>query len=46
MHTNEIACLILDFKLKNATGFQSSRETDLGVERGEVDCRASSDIEE
>jgi tripartite-type tricarboxylate transporter receptor subunit TctC len=35
---------ILDFKLKNVTGFQSSRETDLGIERGEVDCRASSDI--
>ena len=35
---------ILDLNLKNVTGFQSSRETDLGMERGEVDCRASSDI--
>lgn len=35
---------ILDLKLKNVTGFQSGRETDLGLERGEVDCRATSDI--
>jgi len=35
---------ILDLKLKNVTGFQSARETDLGMERGEVDCRATSDI--
>jgi tripartite-type tricarboxylate transporter receptor subunit TctC len=35
---------ILDFKIKNVTGFQSGRETDLGLERGEVDCRATSDI--
>jgi tripartite-type tricarboxylate transporter receptor subunit TctC len=35
---------ILDLKIKNVTGFQSGRETDLGLERGEVDCRASSDI--
>jgi tripartite-type tricarboxylate transporter receptor subunit TctC len=35
---------ILDFRVKNVTGFQSGRETDLGLERGEVDCRATSDI--
>ncbi|MBM4299373.1 MAG: hypothetical protein FJ143_16670 [Deltaproteobacteria bacterium] len=35
---------ILDLKLRNVTGFQSARETDLGMERGEVDCRATSDI--
>ncbi len=35
---------ILDFKVKNVTGFQSGRDTDLGLERGEVDCRATSDV--
>jgi tripartite-type tricarboxylate transporter receptor subunit TctC len=35
---------ILDLKLRNVSGFQSARETDLGMERGEVDCRATSDI--
>jgi tripartite-type tricarboxylate transporter receptor subunit TctC len=35
---------ILDVKIKNVTGFKSSRETDLAMERGEVDCRASSDL--
>jgi len=35
---------ILNLKIKNVTGFQSGRETDLGLERGEVDCRATSDI--
>jgi len=35
---------ILDLKIKNVTGFQSGRDTDLGLERGEVDCRATSDI--
>jgi tripartite-type tricarboxylate transporter receptor subunit TctC len=35
---------ILDLKIKNVTGFQSGRETDMGMERGEVDCRATSDI--
>jgi tripartite-type tricarboxylate transporter receptor subunit TctC len=35
---------ILDLKIKNVTGFKSGRETDLGMERGEVDCRATSDI--
>jgi len=35
---------IFDMKFKNVTGFQSARETDLGMERGEVDCRASSDL--
>jgi len=35
---------ILDLKIKNVTGFQSGRETDMGLERGEVDCRATSDI--
>ena len=35
---------ILDFKVRNVTGFQSGRDTDLGLERGEVDCRATSDV--
>jgi tripartite-type tricarboxylate transporter receptor subunit TctC len=35
---------ILDLRIKNVTGFKSGRETDLGMERGEVDCRATSDI--
>ena len=35
---------ILDLKVKNVTGFQSGRDTDLGLERGEVDCRATSDV--
>jgi tripartite-type tricarboxylate transporter receptor subunit TctC len=35
---------ILDIKIKNVTGFQSGRDTDLGLERGEIDCRATSDI--
>jgi len=35
---------ILDVKVKNVTGFQSGRDTDLGLERGEVDCRATSDV--
>jgi len=35
---------IFDVKVKNVTGFKSARETDLGMERGEVDCRASSDL--
>jgi tripartite-type tricarboxylate transporter receptor subunit TctC len=35
---------ILELKIKNVTGFKSGRETDLGMERGEVDCRATSDI--
>jgi tripartite-type tricarboxylate transporter receptor subunit TctC len=35
---------ILDLKLKNVTGFKSGRDTDMGLERGEIDCRATSDI--
>ena len=35
---------ILDFKVKHVTGYGSAREIDLGLERGEVDCRATSDI--
>jgi tripartite-type tricarboxylate transporter receptor subunit TctC len=35
---------ILDVKTKNVTGFKSGRDTDLGLERGEIDCRATSDI--
>lgn len=35
---------IFDVKFRNVTGFKSARETDLGMERGEVDCRASSDL--
>jgi tripartite-type tricarboxylate transporter receptor subunit TctC len=35
---------IFDFKVKHVTGYGSARDIDLGVERGEADCRASSDI--
>jgi tripartite-type tricarboxylate transporter receptor subunit TctC len=35
---------IFDLKIKNVTGFGSGREIDLGIERGEADCRATSDI--
>jgi tripartite-type tricarboxylate transporter receptor subunit TctC len=35
---------VLDLKIKHVTGFRSGRDTDLGLERGEVDCRSSSDI--
>ena len=35
---------IFDVKFRNVTGFKSARETDLGMERGEVDCRATSDL--
>jgi len=35
---------ILGFKVKHVTGYGSAREIDLGVERGEADCRATSDI--
>jgi len=35
---------LLDIKLKNVTGFQGGRDTDLGLERGEIDCRATSDV--
>jgi tripartite-type tricarboxylate transporter receptor subunit TctC len=35
---------IFDLKIKYVSGFQSARETDLGMERGEVDCRASTDV--
>jgi tripartite-type tricarboxylate transporter receptor subunit TctC len=35
---------IFEVKFKNVTGFQGARETDLAMERGEVDCRASSDL--
>jgi hypothetical protein len=35
---------ILNLKVRNVTGFQSGRDTDLGLERGEVDCRATSDV--
>jgi tripartite-type tricarboxylate transporter receptor subunit TctC len=35
---------IFDVKFKNVTGFKSARETDLGMERGEIDCRATSDL--
>ncbi|MBI4526532.1 MAG: hypothetical protein HY695_22255 [Deltaproteobacteria bacterium] len=34
----------LNFKLIPVLGYKSGRDIDLGVERGEVDCRASSDI--
>jgi len=35
---------IFDVKMKHVSGFQSARETDLGIERGEADCRASTDV--
>ena len=35
---------IFSVKFKNVTGFQGARETDLAMERGEVDCRATSDL--
>src|SRR5258707_1615006 len=35
---------ILDFKVKHVTGYGSAREIDLSLERGEADCRATSDI--
>jgi tripartite-type tricarboxylate transporter receptor subunit TctC len=34
----------LDMKIKNVLGYGSGREIDLGMERGEADCRATSDI--
>ena len=34
----------LKLKFHNVMGFKSGRDTDLGIERGEADCRASSDI--
>ncbi|HWP58890.1 MAG TPA: tripartite tricarboxylate transporter substrate-binding protein [Candidatus Acidoferrales bacterium] len=34
----------LNFKFHNVMGYKSGRDTDLGMERGEVDCRASSDV--
>jgi tripartite-type tricarboxylate transporter receptor subunit TctC len=35
---------ILNFKITHVTGYGSAREIDLGVERGEADCRATTDI--
>jgi tripartite-type tricarboxylate transporter receptor subunit TctC len=34
----------LRLKFHNVMGYKSGRDTDLAMERGEVDCRASSDI--
>jgi len=34
----------LNIKFQNVMGYKSGREIDLAVERGEADCRASSDI--
>ena len=34
----------LNIKFQNVMGYKSGRDIDLGVERGEADCRASSDI--
>jgi tripartite-type tricarboxylate transporter receptor subunit TctC len=34
----------LNLKFQNVMGYQSGREIDLALERGEIDCRASSDI--
>ncbi|HWP58889.1 MAG TPA: tripartite tricarboxylate transporter substrate-binding protein [Candidatus Acidoferrales bacterium] len=35
---------IFKFKVHHVLGFKSGREIDLGIERGEADCRATSDI--
>lgn len=35
---------IFDFKVKHVTGYGSARDIDLGIERGEADCRATTDI--
>jgi len=35
---------IFDLNLKHVSGYQSARDTDLGMERGEVDCRAATDV--
>lgn len=35
---------IFDMKIKNVLGFGSGREIDLGMARGEADCRATSDV--
>ncbi|MBM4260568.1 MAG: hypothetical protein FJ145_03905 [Deltaproteobacteria bacterium] len=35
---------VFDIKIKNVLGFGSGREIDLGVARGEADCRATSDV--
>lgn len=35
---------IFDMRIKNVLGYGSGREIDLGLERGEADCRATSDI--
>jgi len=35
---------IFDMRIKNVLGFGSGREIDLGMERGEANCRATSDI--
>jgi tripartite-type tricarboxylate transporter receptor subunit TctC len=35
---------VFDIKIKNVLGYGSGREIDLGMERGEADCRATSDI--
>jgi len=35
---------VFDLKIKNVLGYGSGREIDLGMERGEADCRATSDI--
>jgi tripartite-type tricarboxylate transporter receptor subunit TctC len=34
----------LNLKLHNVMGYKSGRDMDLALERGEIDCRASSDI--
>ncbi len=35
---------VFDIRIKNVLGYGSGREIDLGMERGEADCRATSDI--
>jgi hypothetical protein len=41
---SSLAAEILNFKVIHVTGYGSACEIDLGMERGEVDCRATTDI--
>ncbi|MGH7774835.1 MAG: Bug family tripartite tricarboxylate transporter substrate binding protein [Candidatus Binatia bacterium] len=41
---SNIVAEALNLNIKHVTGYGSGREIDLGIERGEADCRATSDI--
>ena len=41
---NNLVAEIFNLKIKEVTGYGSGREQDLSIERGETDCRSSSDI--